>query len=217
VPTVLIAAPACLTALKGRREFKDALAFADTDALRAFDAIARQRAEVVVIESGFASTSRGAALINRLKADPLLGDCDIRVLDVEVAPVPATEHEVAEPETHTEVNVAPSPAAPPLPERAAPVPATSEIAGGVELLIDGNSATLVELTTSGAQVTSPTSLKPQQRVRVTLPGSTPINLNGEIAWAMFEMPAGGHRYRAAVTFLNPDTARIAAFIEANKR
>ena len=52
---------------------------------------------------------------------------------------------------------------------------------------------------------------------MTLPGSTPINLNGEIAWAMFEMPAGGHRYRAAVTFLNPDTARIAAFIDANKR
>src|SRR5688500_14345813 len=38
VPTVLIAAPACLGALKDRLEFKDALAFADIDALRAFDA-----------------------------------------------------------------------------------------------------------------------------------------------------------------------------------
>jgi hypothetical protein len=217
VPTVLIAAPAYLEALKERREFKDALPFADIDALRAFDAIARQRAEVVVIESGFASTSRGTALINRIKADPLLGGCDIRVLEVDAAEVPEAKEEVAEPDTLAEVNVAPSPAAPPVPERTAPVATKPEIAGGVELLIDGNSVTLIELTTTGAQVTSTTSLKPQQRVRVTLPGSTPINLNGEIAWAMFEMPSGGHRYRAAVTFLNPDTARIAAFIEANKR
>ena len=215
MPTVLIAAPACLGALKDRPEFRDALAFADIDALRAFDAIARQQAEVVVIESGFASTSRGTALIHRIKADPLLGGCDIRVLAVDM-PAPAPEN-VVEPSMQPEVNVAQAPTVAPVPERTAPAASAPEIAGGVELLIDGNSATLIELTTSGAQVTSTTSLKPHQRVRVTLPGSTPINLNGEIAWAMFEMPAGGHRYRAAVTFLNPDTARIAAFIDANKR
>ena len=209
MPIVLIAAPASLAALKERTEFKDALAFVDSDALRAFEAIARQRATVVVVEAAFAATSRGTALINRINADPLLGDCDVRVLSHdEVRPSAAVEPPAA---------VDPAPRVT-VPDQGTPLIQTQfAMIDGVELLVDGLSATLVDLSVNGAQVVSTTSLKPHQRVRLTLPGSPPLQVNGEIAWAMFEMPAGGPRYRAGVVFFSPDAARLATFIDSNKR
>ena len=208
MPTVLIAAPASLGALKERSEFTDALAFADTDALRAFEAIARQRATVVVVDAAFAATSRGTALINRIKADPLLGTCDIRILSPDEAR-PAAAVESASTDLARGVIGRD--------EGAPPSQTPFAMIDGVELLVDGLSATLVELSVNGAQVVSTTSLKPRQRVRLTLPGSPPLQLNGEIAWAMFEMPAGGPRYRAGVEFIGPDAAKLATFIESNKR
>ena len=66
--TVLIAAPEHLHALK--EGFGDALAFSDADALKALEAITREKPKAVVLEQLFAATSRGAALIKRIKADP---------------------------------------------------------------------------------------------------------------------------------------------------
>ena len=48
------------------------LAFTDTDALRALEVISRRRPRLVALERTFAATPRGAALINRIKADPAL-------------------------------------------------------------------------------------------------------------------------------------------------
>jgi hypothetical protein len=92
-----------------------------------------------------------------------------------------------------------------------------EIRSGIELLVDGNPATLVDLSTTGAQLMSPTSLEPNQRVRLTLPGPNPVRLVGEISWAVFEMPRTGACYRAGLVFVDPDVAGIAGFIVANRR
>ena len=222
VPTVVIAPPAHLGSLKQRDEFKDALIFADTDALRAFEAIARQNAKVVVLDGTFAGTSRGAALINRIKADPLLTECDIRVLGYDDVRAPegvdaSADRADAEAEL-TAVAIRDSPARPIIPDAPVATPtATRSEMGRVELLIDGTAATLVELSTTGAQVVSTASLKPHQRVRLTLSGATALVVNGAITWAMFEMPASGPCYRADIVFVSPDTTRIAAFIEANRR
>ncbi|HXH24628.1 MAG TPA: hypothetical protein VNI78_05215, partial [Vicinamibacterales bacterium] len=78
--TVLIASPEYLSVLQERDEFSEAMAFSDTDALRALDAITRHRPDVVALERLFAATSRGAALINRIKADPALTGCEIRIV-----------------------------------------------------------------------------------------------------------------------------------------
>jgi hypothetical protein len=74
-PVVLIASPECLPALKERENLSDVLAFTDAEALRALETVTRQRPEVVILERQFAGTSRGAALINLIKADPSLGGC----------------------------------------------------------------------------------------------------------------------------------------------
>ena len=51
--------------------------------------------------------------------------------------------------------------------RRAPAGRRYKIISGIEVLIDGNPALLVDLSTVGAQVVSATLLKPNQRVRLS--------------------------------------------------
>ena len=81
--TVIVAAPEYLPALQEQGEFGDALAFSDADALKALEAITRERPKVIALEKQFAATSRGAALIKRIKADPKLRKCEIRIVSHE--------------------------------------------------------------------------------------------------------------------------------------
>ena len=67
--TVLIAASERLAALQQQEDLTNAEAFADTDALKALDTIARRRPQVVALDQRFAASARGAAFINRIKAD----------------------------------------------------------------------------------------------------------------------------------------------------
>ena len=56
------------------------LTFADTEPIQALQTIMEQRPGLVVLERLFAATPRGAALINRIKTDPLLGHAEVRVM-----------------------------------------------------------------------------------------------------------------------------------------
>lgn len=79
--------------------------------------------------------------------------------------------------------------------------------------IDGRPATLVDVSCNGAQVVSPRSLKPGQRVRVLLAaGPPPLRLAAAVAWATLEVSAGVPRYRAGLTFADADAGAIAPFI-----
>ena len=88
------------------------------------------------------------------------------------------------------------------------------IAGTCEILVDGNRGTLIDLSVLGAQLVTPTVLKPNQRVRVTLADDTAtIRGNATIVWASFEMPKGSSpRYRAGLDFVDPDGAALNAYI-----
>jgi len=71
---VLIAPTNLLSQFTQRAALPDAdvLGFADTDVLRALEAITARKPRLVALERLFAATPRGAALINRIKADPSL-------------------------------------------------------------------------------------------------------------------------------------------------
>lgn len=214
--TVLIAASEYLGPMKERGEFRDALAFADTDALRALEAITRQRPALVALEKGFAATSRGGALINRIKADPSLSACEIRVvIHDQAAPAAAPAPVVVD--AAPAAPAAPAPAAP-LDQRGTRRAPRFKIVENVEVLVDGNPAMLVDLSLVGAQVVSPTILKPNQRVRISLPdGTRPLRFSAGIAWAAFEMPKTGVRYRAGIEFYDADATGVGKFIDANKQ
>ena len=88
---------------------------------------------------------------------------------------------------------------------------------GIEVTIDGNPAALINLSVVGAQVVSPTILKPNQRVRMTLPDTEgPIRVMAGVAWAAFEMPKTGPVYRAGIEFYDAEATPVLRFIDTNK-
>jgi hypothetical protein len=71
----------------------------------------------------------------------------------------------------------------------------------------------------GAQVVSQTILKPNQRVRMSLPHTPrPIRFSAGVAWAAFEMPKGRPtpHYRAGLEFFDADADAVGQFIEIRK-
>src|SRR5262245_55090175 len=217
--TVLIGGPDVLPALKERASsFKgELLAFTDADALIALEVITKRRPRVVALEKGFAATPRGTALINRIKADPALEKVEIRVIahDSDYSRVlsrtpPATASNVGGGGSAA-VSTPPAPAA--LDQRGTRRAPRYRIAGSVEVLVDGNLAMLVDLSTIGAQVVSATILKPNQRVRMALTDDLGnVRFNASVAWASFEIPAqSGPRYRAGLEFMDADGHAVDAF------
>ncbi len=219
--TILIAAPEHLQVLKEREEFIDAQAFSDSEALRALEVITRKRPEIVALERLFAATTRGAALINRIKADPKLKSCEIRIVahDSDCSRVPgARPDSEADGEAGSVAVAAPAPVAAPLDQTGTRRAPRFPIVDGVEVMVDGNTATLVNLSLVGAQVVSPTILKPNQRLRIALAeGKRPIRISAGVAWASFELAKAGPQYRAGIEFFDAEPDAVQKFCDAKKK
>src|SRR6187399_1889716 len=176
--------------------------FADTEPIQALQTIMDQRPGLVVLERLFAATPRGAALINRIKSDPALAHAEVRVMshtgDYARQVVKPTAASPTAASSHAEGSAT---AAEPQ-QSGAPV-ATEEaprsldwhgtrrapryrVRQGVELQLDGNPAAVIDLSIVGAQVISPTVLRPNQKVRITIPNDDlQMRFRGAIAWAKF--------------------------------
>jgi hypothetical protein len=90
---------------------------------------------------------------------------------------------------------------------------------GVEIQLDGNPAGIIDLSLVGAQVLSLTVLRPNQKVRVSVPADDFVmRFRGAIAWAKFELSRGDApaRYRAGVEFADADSAAMASFCAKNR-
>jgi hypothetical protein len=206
--TVLIGAADLLPALKARAGVDgEVLTFADSDALRALETISRRRPALIALERVFAVTPRGAALINRIKADPSLRQSEIRVLAHDsdyrrVVPRP------------------PPPGAPALDRRGTRRAPRFKMNANVFAHIAGKAAVLVDLSTVGAQVVSPGALKPNQKIVVALPGDDgSTHFEADVVWTSFEIqPKSGPRYRAGLDFgrSGADAGAIAAFCERHR-
>ena len=193
--------------------------FTDSEALEALDYIIRTKPELIALQEEFSATSRGTALINRIKDDPNLTSCEVQVLAREAAQKRGTKRGggAAARGSAVAVDEQPKPALDVRGTRRAP---RIRIKDGVEVTVDGNPASLVDLSTVGAQVVSSAVLKPNQRVRVTIgEGKAAIRCNGAIAWAAFEMPKGmPTRYRAGIDFgTTADADGVAGFAKKNKK
>jgi CheY-like chemotaxis protein len=226
-PVVVVAAANLMSSLRDRlADEGDLLTFADTEPIQALQAILQNRPDLIVLERLFAATPRGAALINRIKTDPQLANAEVRVMSHTGDYV----RQVAKPSA---VEAA-SPSAggagagvltPPVVEtrqldwhgtRRAP---RIRIRPGVEIQLDGNPASVVDLSTCGAQVLSGTILRPNQKVRVSIPNEDFVmRFRGAVAWAKFELPqpSAPPRYRAGVEFIDADATAVDAFGSRNK-
>jgi hypothetical protein len=185
----------------------DVLTFADSDALRALEAIAKRRPALVALERVFAVTPRGAALINRIKADPSLRQSEIRVL-------------AHDSDYQRTIPRPPPPTAPALDQRGTRRAPRFKMMGNATAQVDGKLAVLVDLSTVGAQVVSSAALKPNQRVGVALPVDTgSVRFDASVVWTSFEIqPKSGPRYRAGLDFGDAavEAEAIGAFCERHK-
>lgn len=207
VDTVLIATSERLRALAEHPECRDASSFSDSDALVAFDAILRERPRRVIVDESFAFTPRGTALIHRIRTEPALASCEVRIVEDAERPL----------KPWTEAESGPAPTGP-LDPRGTRHEPRFELAYPITVMIDGSPARLTDLSLGGAQVVAIAALRPQQRVRVSLPAPDgPIRLSASVRWAAFEIPAEGPCYRAGLAFLDGDRPAIERFVDASTR
>ena len=195
----------------------DVQTFTESEAIEALDHIIRTKPVIIALDDDFSSSTRGIALINRIKDDPALAGCEVRVLahDSDASRVAVKRGQAGG--TAVAVEAKPKPALDQKGTRRAP---RTRVKDGVQVAVDGNPAALIDLSAVGAQVVSPTVLKPNQRVRVIMgDGKAPIRCNGSIAWAAFEMPKGQPtRYRAGIDFgLTADAEGVNGFAKKNKK
>jgi hypothetical protein len=227
---LVIAADNLMPALRDRvRVDGDIATFSDTEPIQALQAIMDQRPILVVLERLFAATPRGAALINRIKSDPQLAATEVRVMShtgdysrqvVKPSAVAAPQPVAAGGTQANASGVATEEVPKPLDWHGTRRAPRFRIRGGIELQLDGNPAAVVDLSTVGAQVISPTVLRPNQKVRITVPNDDfVLRFRGSIAWAKFELPKApvtSPQYRAGVEFTDGDATAIDKVIERNR-
>jgi PilZ domain len=235
---VVIAASNLMPGLCGRltqeAENSELLTFADTEPIQALQAILERRPDLIVLERLFAATPRGAALINRIRTDPQIASAEVRVMShtgdyvrqvsrspIVEEPAPMEVASVLVGEDYAAVPVA-TPTAEPERQldwhgtRRAP---RHRLRPGVEIQLDGNPVSIVDMSIVGAQVVSATILRPNQRVRVSVPSDDFVmRFRGTVAWAKFEMPkpSAPPRYRAGVEFNDADSAAMDSYCAKHK-
>ena len=233
MPAVVIGATNLMPSLRERLKSEgDLLAFADTEPIQALQAILEQRPDLIVLERLFAATPRGAALINRIKTDPILGHAEVRVM----SHTGDYSRQVAKPvrvPAPSPVAASGGPAAVGLteaPEEEAAVPPRLDWQGtrraprfrawpGIEIQLDGNPVMVVDISTVGVQALSPTILRPNQKVRVSIPNDDFVmRFRGSIAWAKFELPSPSDppQYRAGVDFADADEPALRHYCDKVK-
>jgi hypothetical protein len=237
--TVIIGALELLEALSQSTAAEgEVLSFSDNEPLRALEAITTRKPDVIALERLFAATSRGAALINRIKADPALAGIEIRVAALDGTYRVSPRRTPATPAGSASSSLAGPAGAPaeieievvaPTPEAETPAAAQNldyrgtrraprfRMAEGTEAQLDGALITIVDLSTHGAQILCPTPLKPLQKVRMILADDLGVvKFSASVAWAFFEIPKGVSRYRAGVEFKDAEKKAVDAFCRRHR-
>jgi hypothetical protein len=191
----------------------------DSDIARAIDTVVERRPNRVALERLFAATSRGAALLTRLKADPALIDVEIRIV--------SHDSDYWRVSPRRPISGAAGSTTPAVPVAAAPLDRSgtrraprASMVEGVDVLVDGTPARLVDLSTFGAQLLSTAVLKPNQKVRISMVDERlTLRTQATIIWARFELPRGNPtpHYRAGVEFSGADAEGIAEYLTRHRR
>jgi hypothetical protein len=176
------------------------LVFDEEQVCQAVEHMVRQQPRVVALPEKFALSPRGTALTHRIAVDAQFAGTQVLLIDTQGSAVPVATD--ARP-TWLPLDAAGTRRVPRIRMRQ-----------GLDVQIDGATASLVDLSTMGAQVVSTTVLKPRQRVRVILAVEPYIiRAAGTVAWALFEIPKAGQppHYRAGLEFSSADPEPLLQF------
>ena len=207
VIAIVIVRPEHLTSVKKRLAESDVLSVvSEADLLQVQDTLLSRPPDVVVMHSAFAATSRGATLVAGLKAKRKDSSTAIRVF---------IEDDIKSPLILSETSLSPLDAmletTRPL-ERAGTRQAARYPMNRLAVAVNGDVGHLIDLSISGAQVLSPTRLRPMKVARLVLPDPAgDLRLQGTVAWAIAVPTGGAIQYRAGVEFVGPDKKVLSAF------
>jgi len=202
--TVVVATADVLSAVEQRVASLsgEIVSFNETQAIQALETVTKRKPAVVAFERMFAMTPRGAALINRIKADPKLKAIEVRVVAHD------SDYSRVSPRRVSDAQKA-------LDQKGTRRAARFRMAEKTPISIDGRAGTIIDLSTIGAQLVSQAGVKPHQELRLILTDTTGnVKVTGKVVWASFEIPPNsGPRYRAGVELVDADIEAIDAFIQ----
>jgi hypothetical protein len=200
--TLLIGPKALATSLAQHPDTRDTelLVFEEEQVCEAVEHMVRERPRVVALPEKFAMSPRGTALTHRIAVDAQLAGTQVLVIDTQgsAVPIPADARPTWLPLDGAGTRRVPR----------------IRMRQGIDVQIDGSTASLVDLSTMGAQVVSTSVLKPRQRVRMVLAVEPYlIRAAGTVAWALFEIPKGGQspHYRAGLEFSTAEPEPLLQF------
>ena len=160
-----------------------------------------------MLDPAFVTTARGAAFVAHVKADECLGTIDLRELTQDDTHLPMVLDQRI-----TSAEAALLATSLPLDRCGTRQVTRFPMRGHVKVLANGEPSQLVNLSMTGAQVLTPSRLRPEQSVRLTLHDeSAETRLNGVVAWAVAEPAGAAVRYRAGVALTDPDPHILEAF------
>ena len=175
----------------------------------------------VALERLFAATSRGAALLSRLKADPALAHAEFRIVSHDSdywrisprRPAPSDAMPPAAPHAVTSD-------APPLDQHGTRRAARLAIQEASRCWSTAARRGWWTCRPSAARCCRAAVLKPNQRVRVSMvDGRVTLRCQATIIWARFELSRGdlGPRYRAGLEFSGADADGIAEYARRHQK
>jgi hypothetical protein len=202
--SIVIVRPEHLVPVKKRLSASEVvLVISEAELLQVQDTIVARPPELVVMHSAFAATSRGAMLIAALKTNSGDAGTAIRVFMEDDVKMPLLVSDTAPPNDSLLETSRPL-------DRAGTRQAARYPMKRRSVSVNGDPGELVDLSVSGAQVQTPTRVRPLKVTRLVIPEGD-FRLQGTVAWAI-AIPAGGAiHYRAGIEFVNPDRKRLAVF------
>ena len=194
----------------------------------AIESIKTYQPKVVAVDALFAQTLSGGAFVDRVDALPAPG-ITIRLIvqhEGRWVTTPRSGASIgAQPATSgaPQPAVVPGPKSPlvtPPPSVVAPVSTAAAIAAQMaavntrraprflvrnplEAVVESGRASLIDLSSLGAQIVSEPTLRPNQKIRIGLPDTDDVlNVVAQVAWSTFEMSSSSSspHYRAGVEF-----------------
>ena len=201
----VIAGSAHATALRRRLEHDPSVAvFAESEALDALRLILENPPKVLALDSAVVKTARGAIIVARLKEHK---GVDVRVL---------CEDEACLPVLLTQQDIALTAASQPLDGCGTRGAKRFAMKASMEAVVDGERSRLVNLSITGAQLVMPARVQPRQSILLTLvDDTTEKRFRALVAWSTVELAQSAVKYRAGVSFVDPDASAIEGFCLRN--
>jgi len=170
-----------------------------------------RRPTVIALDPRFVATSRGAALVAQVRAEPSLAGSSVRMLTLE-----NDEQRVRLLEDcHDAPEAAILSVSRPLDQfgmRGAP---RFQMVPGARALVNGEPIQVVDLSPAGIRLVSSIRLRPTEEFRLTLvlDDKRVLRLRAVTAWSTLQSGATGLAYRAGAQFVGVDPERLTPYCQ----